>query len=504
MKTLTTEVSDLRTYFKSILDQEVAKRVDAGKRQDVPYLESSITRRDFMLLLRLFKELFGALVELQATVNRVIIDPASAVKLKEAAQAAGDDEDATRGRSKANKQASTGLGWIAAPLAKYFVTAAVDDGTDVSDSSKGVSDRNRLQPPVVKTAPKQLASTSATTTHVNVEFGGTGMVKRATSSMPMGDDVDPLPPSPADTLTNVASHGNQTSARRLRPAITLGDGSVRGAPARRDDLRGIFAGAPGTSLGAGWRAVSNPAPVGHPRLRSTSSQHFGQQRHGARGNGHKRQLSTAVDAVIDQPLPEHRLDDDLPKPLLERTLRPRGLSDSSIRSTFVSHEVMQPTTAAGPQQVGGSLRRSDTQTRSMMSQIGRRFQALTGVLAAPAAPVPDSPSSSRPEIPIVVETNEESQDKPSTLHTEAEEALPTPTRTSTPAKTITGSPSHAASGSILPTGFLGVFAAGTYVDPSGLSRSIVQEFPDGDNTPCSSFGMSRGLLGQSPRGGSIV
>jgi hypothetical protein len=82
------------------------------------------------------------------------------------------------------------------------------------------------------------------------------------------------------------------------------------APARRSELMGIFAGAA--------RDVSPSR-----RIRHASSQYFGPKASAPREN----RLSTIVDAVLD---PE----DALPEPALVR-LRPRGGSDSSIRSAVM-------------------------------------------------------------------------------------------------------------------------------------------------------------------------
>ncbi len=467
MKALALEVDALRAHFKVILDQEREKK---GDKRSEDINDSAITRRDFTLLLRLFKEVFSVLVDLQATVNRVIIDPSSAKKLREVAQAAGDEEDGSRGRLQSSKLAPSGLGWIAAPLAKYFATVAVDESTDTRDSGKPSTDRSRLQPPTAKAAPKQSASTLATTTHVNVEFGGSGMVKRATSTLPTGGHAsEPLPPSPADTLTK----GAPIAALKSTPAISLGDGTIRGRPARREDLFGIFAGAPAGTHG-GWRVVSNPIPdAQHRRLRTTTSQYFGTLR---QPGSHKRQLSTAVDAVIDQPLPEHQMEEDVP----ERTLRPRALSDSSIRTTFVSHESV----GIEPEPlVPAALQRSGSQTRSVMSTLGRRFQALTGVSVGVGA-------SALASVPTVVESVEEEVGEPDVPDTAVDSSsIPPPT-----------APKPISSSSVRASGFLSLFAHGTYVDSSGMSRSLMDEYPDGDGFGSSLGGPgSRILSGQTPR-----
>lgn len=275
MKTLLAEVNDLRSQF----------RAD----------DMHVSRKEFILLVKLLKDVFADLIEMQGIINDVTINPAVAKEM----------------RTKANAEEARGGSWIA-PITKFFVTPAEEPPKPVE----------RLQPPRMKQSP----STLATTTHVNVEFAGTGTVRRATSSAR-------VPLHPPDLLSR---------------AIPV-------ARSNKDDLRGLFAG----SVQPTFHGPLPPAGVS--RLRSASSQHFKPT--------HRKRLSTVVDAVLDfDPSYDQSEEEDEDESITEAVprLRPRGLSDSSIRSTFVSHG-----------NTTGSM--VPPAQRGVFENLTRKFSAFTGV-----------------------------------------------------------------------------------------------------------------------------
>ncbi|KAJ9101031.1 hypothetical protein QFC21_003249 [Naganishia friedmannii] len=404
MKALVTQVAEMRTHFRGVLDEE--KRHQQHPQSNAPVAnESLVTRKDFLILIKLFKELFTELIELRTSVNQIILDPMAVTRLKQSVQASIDmtdpAEQTNTGNGKQTKQGgATGLGWIAAPITKLWAASGPAPETTAPSAA----------PPNPRSAPKLEASTSASTTHVNVEFASTGIIRRATHALPVisttaDDPADPYNAltsiSPPDTLSRVSfsrkGAGGGTLKAKPRPAISLGDGTVRGtAPTVRAGLMGIFAGA--------------PTPSARPFLRPKASLEFHATQRRLAGH-HRRQVSNAVNAVIDQPLPEDAGEDNLP-PLLERTLRPRGLSDSSIRSTFQSHGLVAPAdTQSHVYAPAPSSYWPDS--RSMVKTFGKRIQALTGTYepTGNSSPV-DVPSTAPTSSVISIHPNTSSSSGP--------------------------------------------------------------------------------------------
>lgn len=294
---LRAEIDEMRHKFRHVLDV------------------SAPTRRDMTLLLKLLKDVFTDLLELQGLVNDVTVNPKLAKQLR--AKAFADDDAAAAPQGT--------LGWIAAPIASWLATPAP------RAPNPPVSPTRSKQPP--RAAPKLQASTSATTTTVSVEFGGAGsMVRRAAPATPKkthvtavvgGSDVfgDPSAAGGVGRSVSAAVTGSEPTPLSPRRHTSLA------APGRRSDLMGIFAGAAPAA-----REVSPLARGGEPaRVRHASSQYFGAKPvRSAALRARADRLSTIVDAVLDpDPVAEEV------EPVLTRTLRPRGLSDSSIRSSFM-------------------------------------------------------------------------------------------------------------------------------------------------------------------------
>jgi len=394
MRMLQNDVAEFRSAFKGVLDVHV-------------------NRREFSLLLKLLKDVFGELVELQAVVNDVTIDPSLAKKLQKEAYR---DEESEEAKQKG------GLGWIAAPITKFFVTPAQEEVDPAKQDRAGIPrmDRSKLQAGTIK-APKLQASTSATTTHVSVEFGGAGIVRRATPANAPAV-VDALPPSPdpsgaAPMAQPAPVGGGESLMPPPRPSGTLRPQKSR---ANRNELLGIFAGASTgrVSPSNNWVVVppgqSSISPIPPRQLRAASSQYFGDRTVRARDaqdTASRKKLSSAVDAVIDRTA--EQIDDQDPMtvgsyepPLLERTLRPRGLSDSSIRSTFISHEVGVPGLAPAERHILGS---SVGEKKGYLESFASRFYPFRAsptepILGATPAQGQDVPHATAADVPVAKET----------------------------------------------------------------------------------------------------
>jgi hypothetical protein len=137
------EVNDLRTHFRTVLDAE-RRGLDAAGGSigmtEREKLDSLVTRKDFLSLVKLFKDIFSELSQLRGTVNDVILDPSMAVKLREAMLAEEAEEEARgRPRPKPVSRQTSGLGWIAKPISKFFVTPPVESGEEEASGNGGRS-----------------------------------------------------------------------------------------------------------------------------------------------------------------------------------------------------------------------------------------------------------------------------------------------------------------------------------------------------------------------------
>ncbi|CAE6438050.1 unnamed protein product [Rhizoctonia solani] len=265
------------------------------------------------LLGRTIREMLGEIVTLRGVVNDVVLDPNAIIRVREEAftgigipgseSAANLGSVVERGRQTLMRSQSAAMGWIAAPITKLFGSSG--------ESEVGLAGgRKRL-------APRVAPAIATSTTTVNVEFAHSG-TRRAVSTMAIAPDTTVTPPN-----------GEATTAPResSRPP---GDSDQR-----KEQLRGIFVGSQTVrerERTESWVVLprSNSRRMVRP-AKSTANMKGGDVTvRGVR----PRLLSRNVDAVIDVP----------PMPmgagqaqLLDRALRPRGLSDSSIRSTFIDH-----------------------------------------------------------------------------------------------------------------------------------------------------------------------
>ncbi|KAG9128218.1 hypothetical protein FRC07_002836 [Ceratobasidium sp. 392] len=266
-------------------------------------------------LARTIRDMLGEIVTLRGVVNDVVLDPAAAARVREEAFAgtpmatieenAGLGSVVERGRQRLLKGQSSAMGWIAAPISKLWGSAA-EGGQDDAGLAGG---KKRL-------APRVAPAIATSTTTVNVEFASTG-TRRAVSTMVVAPDTiapPPLPPLAEPAIGRERSRGP-------------GDRDLR-----KEQLRGIFA---GSQLAKdrererveSWVILPSVNPRKPARAIRVDAGDATIRARNLAPDPHR--LSRNVDAVIDAHQGQEQL--------LERALRPRGLSDSSIRSTFISH-----------------------------------------------------------------------------------------------------------------------------------------------------------------------
>ncbi|KAH9048949.1 hypothetical protein EDB84DRAFT_1261589 [Lactarius hengduanensis] len=311
------EVANLRGIFRAVLEDEKFTTI--------------CTRRDLRTLLKLAKDIFKELGVLRTTLNDIVLDPSIAPKVRE--MTLDPMNEFVNGKSSTS---NSGGGWMA-PLTKLFT------GATFGEPKRTLSplDRGRgLARPSSRPIPKLGPATSASTTIVNVEFTGTGAGRAITSATsPITQEItrDAIAaPTPARS-TSLNLMGIFAGAPRIDPWIVIPSGPPKQPGAGTDQLRRATLGrAAGRAIAAADNA-QNPLPRN-------------------------------VDAVIDP----HGSREDRRGFDPSRTLRTRGLSDSSIRSTFLQHG--EAAAAAGPSEassrgmtIRGALDQTVRGTRLAMS-----------------------------------------------------------------------------------------------------------------------------------------
>jgi hypothetical protein len=398
-----TDVSNLRVQFRAALEVE----------------RHEATRKDLRALLKLFKDLFTELGQLRGTLNEITLDPSAANKLGEQATSEGE-----RGRSVLPK--SSAMGWISAPIAKLF--GPTTEATDVTAPPLPSPKRRGQEHNARQAAPKLAAAVSASTTTVNVEFASTG-TRRAMATIP-DVQVSSVPSGEA------SHHHPDLLASRSGPSSKVEEG-------RRENLLGIFAGAPRNVSGRkdNWLVLPSKNKPDRPK-RQQGMVSASPAQDATIGRTAKR-LSRNLDAIIDS-IPHTNRANPSPKEtnfqatLLERTqtLRSRGLSDSSIHSTFLASPVNRlltpsgialsgssgPDNAAG-QSYGGWDKQSVLQALSKKIE---NFRAQNGPPAPTSAGSLDTqsiPSTSAPQpisIPkqtsLEIETDSPASSSPKSIH----------------------------------------------------------------------------------------
>ncbi|RDX53718.1 hypothetical protein OH76DRAFT_1143839 [Lentinus brumalis] len=371
------DVSHLsRTTVNAILNDANALRSHFR-----PFLEddktvTTCTRRDLRAFLKLIKDLFTELGQMRVTLNDVILDPTVAGKVSEMAMNPSKVH-APEGAARDSASGPTGSSWIA-PISKLLgLPQNGGNNSTESAASRALSPpaRNigRGRPPRI--APKLQPALSASAMTVNVEFSGTAVGRAVTST----HSAHPGRASDFAISLNTPS----TARRADAPAIAQ--------PAPRQEfsknVMDIFAGAPKPTEGDPWIVVGRPPSsnglnrrtslAGTHKTSATATIGRASLRHSTPG----KRLSRIVDAVIDSPqlgngegADPGSDQSDGPPPALNRALR-RGLSDSSIRTTFTQH-------GDEPHPEPDTMQPADRE--SVLQALSRRMQSFRFTSATPA------------------------------------------------------------------------------------------------------------------------
>ncbi|KAF9461989.1 hypothetical protein BDZ94DRAFT_1262166 [Collybia nuda] len=336
------ETTGLRAQFRFLLEDENTV--------------TPCTRKDFRALFKLLKDVFTEMGQMRITLNDIILDPAQAIRISELALNPSKGEIERRENERENAGASVANGWMA-PISKLFSPGGRSERNTEERTGllRSVSGRGTSRPP--RFVPKLGPALSASATTVNVEFSGTGVGRSTTSTAA----------SPATLKVET-------------PEVS----SIFQGPS--PGVMGIFAGAPRNDVPDPWIVVPKgprrvqsfmkpkdeytPATI---RRSSTKS-----------GLGSMGGLSRDVDAVIDVEGPLYTDEEpDYVAPLLERTLRRRGLSDSSIHSTFTNQaDDTRPSAIGVPP--GDGTRPDRTSVFETLSRTVQSFRMTTSGTEASA------------------------------------------------------------------------------------------------------------------------
>lgn len=335
------EIAQLRVQYRVLLEDEKVTVL--------------CTRRDLRGLFKFFKDVFEELGQLRITLNDVIVEPSIAQKVSEMAL------DPAKAEAMERKASEPDSSWMA-PFSKLFGSSLTEANTHPSHteprSSRG-REITRQPRPVPKLAPALAAST----TTVNVEFSGAGVGKSVTSTFSAHPTNDLGPASRVNVNTV--------------PRASISAGS------NARSVMGIFAGAPHPDNAADqWvvlprtprRARSTHFKLVEPPQSSVATTDGGSMRKPG-----KSQLSREMDVAIDTATNlDHDEAKDTPGPLPGRTLRRRGLSDSSIHSTYMSQA--KHSAPAEPSTRGSVLQ---TLSRTVRNFSIAASQTVSGSLTSP-------------------------------------------------------------------------------------------------------------------------
>jgi hypothetical protein len=341
------DVANLRTAFRAALEDEKFTTI--------------CTRRDLRALLKFLKDIFKELGTLRATLNDIVLDPSIAPKVREMTLNPRDESSPV----ESVPSLGSGGGWMA-PLSKFFGSAISSDSKH-EVAPHGVNRGRGPTWPPPRFVPKLGPATSASATTVNVEFTGIGAGR---------------------AVTNVSPAARETVHDAIAAPVATRSTST--------NLMGIFAGAPRNDS---WvvlpQGLSRKKGAGADQLwRSTLGRAAGQATAGADTNA-PSSLPRNVDAVID--FDPHASSEERSGTDPSRTLRTRGLSDSSIHTTFLQHgEAASPVTQTQP------LRSPEATGHAGRTVFGALSQTVLGVRSVVSGkvspgpqPAASSPNSAR-------------------------------------------------------------------------------------------------------------
>lgn len=343
------EVANLRVVFRAALEDDKFTTI--------------CTRHDLRSLLRFLKDIFRELGTLRTSLNDIVLDPSIAPKVREMTL---NPKDETSPRERAPFSGSAS-GWMA-PLSKFFGSAT--SGDSKREVTLHGANRGPTSAPS-RSIPKLGPATSASATTVNVEFTGIGAGRAVTNVSAVAQDAvqDAVAAPPIARSTSVNLMGIFAGAPRNDSWVVLPPGSSRQKGERADQLRR-------TTLGRAAGRIMARADTNTPSA-----------------------LPRNIDAIID--FDPHASSEERGGTDPSRTLRTRGLSDSSIHTTFLQHgEAVPVTQPLGPPEVTGGQTVMGALSQTLLGvRSAVPGKASTQSAASPPSPAKDISSSNRAASP---------------------------------------------------------------------------------------------------------
>ncbi|KAG2060195.1 hypothetical protein BDR06DRAFT_948278 [Suillus hirtellus] len=348
VSSILSEITQLRAQYRMLLEDEKVTLM--------------CTRKDLRGLFKFFKDVFEELGQLRVTLNDVILEPSIAQRVSEMALDPAKAEAMERER----KASGPGSSWMA-PFSKLFGSSLSESSTHPSQLPPRPVSRGRGVIHQPRPVPKLGPALAASATIVNVEFSGAGIGKSVTSTFSAHPANEAHPFGPTSHVDTIPRPPTSTS-------------NVR-------SVMGIFAGAPQPNDTADPWVVLPRAPR---RVRSTFFKSDEPSQSDTttidRPLAYKRSNSHLSREIGADTGSEHGEADDIPGPLLERTLRRRGLSDSSIHSTYMNQ--VEQRTPTEPSAGGRSV--LQTLSRTMRNFSFVTSQTVSGsVSSSPPSRMPD-------------------------------------------------------------------------------------------------------------------
>ncbi|PWN52908.1 hypothetical protein IE53DRAFT_311194 [Violaceomyces palustris] len=336
------DVDGLKDHFRRLMEQETRSNSKDDSSVGSSFKENSeslVARKEFFALLKVLRDVLFELAKLRTCINEIHMQPGNAAKLLQEHLGAVVEE-----KSILPIPIGAGVGWLGRMLigTPTATTPATSPGAGQPSSATSQAAAIKLgfgkPTDVGKAGPMRQASGGG--------FGGR-LAPRASAAVVSSSVAVEVKGSHASA--NEAPRGqppaSPTGALRagLRPSRgRAGPGSLSRTQSK--NLSGLFVGS--LANPDAWSFMERPSPSsfsatgsGFARESLLSGRRLDQRplsrivdddevslHHGRRGHG------------LESGSPE----DSFPGALLERTLRPRGLSDSSIRSTFIEHGQAPP------------------------------------------------------------------------------------------------------------------------------------------------------------------